>query len=128
MIGLDTNVLVRYLMRDDEAAYQLARSLIENSDVIIDGAVLLETEWVLRSRYALGKSQIVTIFDGLLTASDIGFDNEAALEAAMHLWVNSAADFADCLFVARYVAGGCTAVATFDRKAAKLPHTMLLFT
>ena len=126
MIGLDTNVLIRYLVRDDEAAYQIAQDLISNSDVMIDSSVLLETEWVLRSRYKLGKGQIVGVFDWLLTASEISFDNEAALEIAMHLWTNSVADFADCLFVARYMEGGCTAVATFDRKAGKLPHTVLL--
>jgi predicted nucleic-acid-binding protein len=119
-------VLVRYLVRDDEAAYRVAHDLINNRDVLIDGPVLLETEWVLRSGYKLGKIQIASIFDGLLAASEIRFDNETALEIAMHLWKNSAADFADCLFVARYVEAGCTVVATFDRKAGKLPRTLLL--
>ena len=93
---------------------------------MLDCSVLFETEWVLRSSYKLSKGEIAAVFDGLLSAREISFDNEAALEIAVHLWKNSAADFADCLFVARYVQAGCTTVATFDRKASTLPRTTLL--
>jgi predicted nucleic-acid-binding protein len=126
VIGLDTNVLVRYLVRDDEPQHQVAKELIRTGSVMLDSSVLLETEWVLRGRYKLKKGQIVSAFDLLLSTSGISFDNETVIEIALHLWKNSAADFADCLFVARYMQGGCEVVATLDRKASLLPGTRLL--
>jgi predicted nucleic-acid-binding protein len=126
VIGVDTNVLVRYLIRDDEAQHQVAKELILKGNVMLDSSVLLETEWVLRGRYKLKKGQIVTVFDLLLSTSGISFDNETAIEIALHLWKHSVADFADCLLGARYMQGGCEAVVTFDRKASLLPGTRLL--
>lgn len=60
MLGIDTNVLVRFLVRDDLAQFEKARQLIEQEvsagkQVVINQLVLLETEWVLRSRYSLRK-------------------------------------------------------------------------
>ena len=71
MIGLDTNVLVRFLVRDDEMQFARARRLLQRETgkgepVLINLLVLLETEWVLRSRYALSKSEIVGACSGLL--------------------------------------------------------------
>lgn len=133
MIGLDTNVLIRYLTRDDESAFQLANDLIRSAElsgdsVVIGLAVLLETEWVLRSSYKLKKDRILAIFDGLLGRIDVRFDDEAVFETALRDWKNSSADFADAVIVAAYLQHGCTAIATFDRKASALPGTTLLHT
>jgi len=62
MLGVDTNVLVRYLIRDDQSQYEKARRLIEREvskgePVLVSMLVLLETEWVLRSRYELAKGR-----------------------------------------------------------------------
>ena len=70
MIGLDTNVLVRFLVRDDEAQFERARRLIRRAagtgePVLIGLLVMLETEWVLRSRYNLPKTEILAAFSGL---------------------------------------------------------------
>src|ERR1700753_1218572 len=125
MIGIDTNVLVRYLVRDDEAQYERARRRIEREadaeGVLISLLVILETEWVLRSRYQFHKADIIGAFSALLEASDITLEDEATLEESLYQWKDSNADFADCLISARHRRLGCTGTATFDTKALKLP-------
>jgi predicted nucleic-acid-binding protein len=126
MLGLDTNVLVRFLVRDDEAQFETARKLIERElaagrRVFVSQLVLLETEWVLRSRYSLPKSLILEAISGLLAAVDVRFEDEQAIEEALFIWKDASADFADCLIGARNRRLGCRATATFDLKASKLP-------
>jgi predicted nucleic-acid-binding protein len=126
MIGLDTNVLVRFLVRDDEAQYEKARRLIRREvnsgrQVFVSLLVLLETEWVLRSRYGAGKSELLAVVSGLLDAGDLEVEDEASVEEALYHWKDSAAGFTDCLIGARNRRIGCTATATFDAKAARLP-------
>jgi predicted nucleic-acid-binding protein len=126
MLGIDPNVLVRFLVRDDEAQFEKARKLIKREvaaerRVFISLLVLLETEWVLRSRYSLPKSLIIAAISGLLDASDVRFEDEAAIEEALFIWRDATADFADCLIGAKNRRLGCRATATFDVKASKLP-------
>ena len=126
MIGLDTNVLVRFLVRDDEYQFERARKLIrrqaqDGQPVRVSLLVLLETEWVLRSRYKLSKAEILMTFSELLSAVDMSFEDEPSIEAALFVWKDSFAQFADCLIGARHRALGCTATATFDVDALKLP-------
>jgi predicted nucleic-acid-binding protein len=125
MLGVDTNVLVRYLIRDDQLQYEKARRLIDREvakgePVLVSLLVLLETEWVLRSRYELAKTDLVTAFSALLDTSDLAFEDEPSVENAVYSWKNSAADFADCLIEARNRRLGCRATATFDGRALKL--------
>jgi predicted nucleic-acid-binding protein len=126
MLGIDTNVLVRFLVRDDEAQFDKARKLIKREiaagrRVCVSQLVLLETEWVLRSRYALPRIEIIAAISGLLDATDLQFEDEPAIEEALFAWKDSAADFADCLIGARNRRLGCRVTATFDVKASKLP-------
>ena len=125
MLGLDTNVLVRYLVRDDQRQFGKARRLIKreadrNEPVLVSLLVFLETEWVLRSRYELSKPEILSAFSTLLDAADLVFEDEPSIEHALYSWKDSAADFADCLIQARHRQLGCAATATFDAKALKL--------
>ena len=126
MLGIDTNVLIRFLVRDDEAQFEKARKLIKRevaagSGVLVNQLVLLETEWVLRSRYSLPKNLVIQAISGLLDASDVRFEDEPAIEEALFIWKDSAADFADCLIGAKNRRLGCRATATFDMRASKLP-------
>lgn len=126
MIGLDTNVLVRFLVRDDEQQFDRAQRLIRReaqagTPVLVSHLVLLETEWVLRSRYKLGKAVILDAFSDLMSAVDMSFEDEHAIEEALFIWKNSSAQFADCLIGTRYGTLGCSATATFDSDAGKLP-------
>jgi predicted nucleic-acid-binding protein len=125
MLGLDTNVLVRYLVRDDQPQFEKARKLIKresdrSTPVLVSLLVLLETEWVLRSRYELSKSEILAAFSALLDAADLTFEDEPSVEQALYTWNESAADFTDCLIEARNRRLGCAATATFDARAMKL--------
>jgi len=126
MLGLDTNVLVRFLVQDDQAQFERAQKIIGRESrigggVLIGLLVLLETEWVLRSRYSLSKAEILAAFSGLLGSTELRFEDEHSIESALFVWKDSAADFADCLIGARHRALGCRATASFDAKAAKLP-------
>jgi predicted nucleic-acid-binding protein len=96
------------------------REANKSTPILVSLLVLLETEWVLRSRYELAKAEILTTFSTLLDAADLTFEDEPSVESALYSWKDSAADFADCLIEARNRRLGCEATATFDGKALKL--------
>ena len=114
-----------FLTRDDQPQYAKARRMIDRQvakgePVLVSLLVLLETEWVLRSRYEMAKAGIVTAFSALLDTADLTFEDEPSVETAVYSWKDSAADFADCLIEARNRRLGCRATATFDVRALKL--------
>lgn len=126
MLGIDTNVLVRFLVQDDELQFEKVRKLIKREvaagrKVYINHLVLMETEWVLRSRYTVSKDQIIAAISGLLEAIDVQFEDEPVIEEALFNWKEATADFADCLIGAKNRRMGCTTTATFDSKASKIP-------
>ena len=126
MLGIDTNVLVRFLVRDDETQFEKARRLIKREvgaeeDIFVSLLVLMEAEWVLRSRYGLQKTEIMEALSGLLDAAEVRFEDEPAIEETLFIWKDSAADFADCLIGVHNRRLGCRATATFDARAVKLP-------
>lgn len=125
MLGLDTNVLIRYLVRDDQQPFEKARRLIKREadkgkPALVSLLISLETEWVLRSRYELSKPEILSAFSTLLDVADLAFEDEPSVENALYSWKDSVAEFADCLIEARNRRSGCQATATFDTKALKL--------
>lgn len=126
MLGLDTNVLVRFLVKDDPEQYSRARRLIRDEvrgggTVFLSLLVLLETEWVLRSRYGYSKDNIMEAIVGMLESADLAIEDETSVEQALMSWRDSRAEFADCLIGARHRNLGCRATATFDARAASLP-------
>ena len=131
MFGLDTNVLVRFLLRDDPQQAECAKRVIDEAlaagePVAVALLAILETEWVLRSRAKLEKKTVITTFRMLLESRDLRIEHEESLEEALYLYENNSADFADCLMATRYKRTGCTAMLTFDRKAATMPGVVLL--
>jgi predicted nucleic-acid-binding protein len=125
MLGIDTNVLVRFLVRDNEVQFEKARKLIKREvtagrRVFVNQLVLMETEWVLRSRYIVPKNQIIAAMSALLDTADVQFEDEPAIEEALFIWKDTTADFADCLIGAKNRRLGCRATASFDLKASKL--------
>ena len=126
MLAIDTNVLVRFLVRDDEVQFDKACRLIKREGaagrpIFISLLILLETEWVLRSRYGLSKKRMLVALSGLLDTDDVFLENEPVVEEALFLWKDATADFADCLIGAQHRRLGCRATASFDAKALKLP-------
>jgi predicted nucleic-acid-binding protein len=129
MLGLDTNVVIRLIVTDDAEQTRRARRLVEQAlgrdePVLISLLVLLESEWVLRSRYGFGREALMGIFRALLEARELLFEDEPALEEALFHWKDSACGFSDCLIAAHNRQLGCRATATFDGKAARLPGTV----
>jgi predicted nucleic-acid-binding protein len=131
MIGLDTNVLVRLVTRDDRTQYAKVRSLIESSasrrqPFYVNQIVLAETVWVLQRLYRYGKTDLTKFLNQLLANASLLIEGEPEIEAALYLYRNSSADFADCLIVAKNSAAGCDLTATFDDAAGELPAAKLL--
>ena len=126
MLGIDTNVLVRLLVADDALQTRRARALIERAldrddPVLVSLPVIIETEWVLRSRYGFDKPAILRSLRGLLAARELAFEDEPALEEALYRWNEGTAGFVDCLIAAHNRRLGCSATATFDAAAARIP-------
>src|SRR5438046_9297587 len=101
MLGIDTNVLVRFLVRDDPEQFERARRLIRRElgggeTVLISILVLLETEWVLRSRYNVAKTEIVAALSVLLDALELELEDEPYVAEAAVIWLESATEFAAC--------------------------------
>lgn len=131
VLGLDTNVLVRFLLNDDEKQSEIARdrikmAVVSGTPLRISLLTILETEWVLRSYGKCDKEAILETMKCLLESRDVQIEQEETLEQALYYYRNYTADFADCLMVSRYQRAGCEAMLTFDEKAAKLPGSELL--
>jgi predicted nucleic-acid-binding protein len=122
---------MRLLVSDDAEQTRRARKLIEEAldgeeSVLVSLLVLIESEWVLRSRYEFKRDAILGIFRALLEARELSFEDEPAIEEALFHWKDSACGFADCLITAHNRQLGCRATATFDAKAARLPGALPL--
>ncbi len=132
MAALDTNVLVRWLTNDEAdqcaAVEKLLRAtLAEGERLFVPITVLLETEWVLRSRYRFDRQSITKAMDALLSVSELELQNEMPLEVALWLFKREeTADFADCLHVSLASDAAKDPLLTFDRRAAKLKGAQLL--
>ena len=131
MAGLDTNVLVRWLVDDDprqadRVGALLAAARANAQTVFVSTTVVLELEWVLRSRYRFEKAQVLAAFTALLETEELEFETEAAVERALHLYRENLAEFADCLHAGLCGAAGRSPLLTFDRGAARLGNVELL--
>ena len=125
MPALDTNVLVRYLVKDDSGQLAAARRLIaqciaEGRTLFVPVTVALELEWVLRASYGLAKAESIETLSRLFSAIELSFESEAALEVALQLYRTGSADFADCLHIALAAQAGELPLWTFDKRAARI--------
>lgn len=122
MIGLDTNVLARYYVDDEDSEAQkqqlAAKALIESGKALKVGkTVMLEFEWVLRGYYQFTADEIIQVFRHLLGQSHIDIENRSDVERAIS-GLEDGLDFADALHHANYQ--DCEAMASFDdRKFAR---------
>lgn len=130
--AIDTNVVVRLLVRDDEKHDLAAKRLVQQAasagePILIVLMAILETEWVLRSHYQLDKASIAQAFAQLLEGQDVVIENAVTLEEALCVWaLNPSADFSDCLLAARAAHLGAAQFLTFDVRASELPGAALL--
>lgn len=130
MIGLDTNVLVRYIMQDDARQSARATKLIESLDADQPGFVglvsVIELYWVLTSCYHLSRDQVGKALDALLRSRQIVVDRADEVLRAVKIFASGKADFADCLITRIAAASGCEQTWTFDIDAAKHAGMTLL--
>ena len=120
MIGLDTNILVRYFVSDDPSQFRQAEDFIRRSinrgiPLYVDDVVLCELVWVLRSSYKLGREMIASIVEDVLKNNRFSFDNVELLLTALDDYVAGRGDFADYVIGRRDERAGCEVTATFDR-------------
>lgn len=131
MAALDTNVLVRFLVRDDAEQLAAARKLIgryvsEGDALRIPISVSLELEWVLRSNFGFDKRTVLQALSGLLSAAELSFQSERALELALERYSQSSAEYSDCLHTALALVDGEQPLWTFDKAASKLEGARLV--
>lgn len=120
MIALDTNVLVRFLVEDDEAQSAAAAALIEETlsreeGLFVSDIVMCETVWVLGTSYHVRKPEIAAILRDLLRAKQLVFASPDSLSRALAAYASGRGDFSDFLIREHARAAGCDTVATFDR-------------
>jgi len=130
MIGLDTNVLVRYIMQDDVKQSPLATRLIESRSVESRGFVplvsVVELFWVMSSAYELDRGQLIAALEGLLRTKELVVERAEIVWKALRIFQTANVDFADCLIERSAAAAGCEKTMTFDRGAAKSAGMTLL--
>lgn len=122
MIAIDTNVLVRVLIDEPSETAQItaARALVASAqNVFVSQVVLVETVWVLESAYQMPKAEVLKALDHLVANAAFSLDEEARCSAAVRLFQQSNADFADCLILTTCRARGLE-LHTFDKRLSKL--------
>lgn len=118
MIGLDTNVLVRYLTQDDDHQWQQASALIQqNQPCFIAHIVLCELVWVLRgANYGFRKDDITNALEAMLHSAAFEFESRSTVDQALQRYKQGKADFSDYLIGAISRQSGCVETASFDVK------------
>jgi len=123
VIGLDTNVLARYVMQDDPRQSPRATRLIESLSTEAPGFVpvvtLVELVWVLSGSYGLSRAQVATVLETLLRSRELVIDRAELVSQALSRFGSAGLDFADALIERTAAAAGCEATMTFDNAAAK---------
>ena len=126
MIGLDTNVIVRYLAQDDLRQAAAATRLIEGSLTaesrgFVSIVTLVEVVWVMSSNYRAARAAVADVVEGLLTAPQLAIERADVIWRALRAFRDSRADFSDTLIVELGRDAGCSKTVTFDRQAAAHP-------
>ncbi len=131
MIGIDTNVILRFILADDPIQYELSKRLIRSRSLeapaYVSLLVFAEACWVLRSRYGYENAVIAETFRELLAAEELVFEDEDFLEGLLTNERAYGGDIADYVIAHLAARAGCLKTVTFDREAARrIPGMELL--
>lgn len=130
MIGLDTNVLVRYLTQDDPVqsakAVRILDALSPTNPGYMSLVVVVELAWVLKLSYAFTKGELITVMDNLLRSKELIVERAGVVSSALRLFAHSRAGFSDCIIVRCHESAECEYTLTFDRTATDLKGMRLL--
>lgn len=133
MIGIDTNVLVRYITQDDEHQATIATEFIENycssgNKIFINHIVICELVWVLKKCYKILKPETINIIEYILKISQFSIENPQVIWQALSDYKKGPADFADYVVGRTNKFHNCDETVTFDQKAGKSKEFALLST
>ncbi|MDQ6784468.1 MAG: type II toxin-antitoxin system VapC family toxin [Actinomycetota bacterium] len=129
MIGLDTNVVVRYLVQDEPdqsaAASTVIDALSEKAPGFLSLVTVVELHWVLRRAYKISTARCAALVEGLLNARELRVDQDSIVRAAL-TESRDGIDFADAVIAELGRVSGCEHTVTFDRRAAQSDEMRLL--
>ena len=123
MIGIDTNVLVRYLTKDEEIQTAKVIKLIDeyaNESIFINNIVICELVWVLERGYKYSKDQVVIVLKSILTTVGFCFEDHQILWMSVMEYAQSTVGFADILIGQFNAQNNCSQTFTFDKRASGL--------
>jgi len=125
MIGLDTNLLVRYLAQDDpvqspKATEIIEQRLTEENPGFVSIVAMVETVWVLDRAYGLPAREIAATIERMLQTDVLRVENEQEVFSAMIALREGQGSFSDAIISALGTRAGCSFTLTFDRKALRL--------
>ncbi|MCY3914100.1 MAG: type II toxin-antitoxin system VapC family toxin [Chloroflexi bacterium] len=130
MIAIDTNVLVRYVVRDDAAQAEAARELLDDLTLERPGficrEVLVEIVWVLERAYGFARGETAAVVEGLVSTASLVVEDADAVARAAARYGAGGPDFADRLILAAAERNGARRLYTFDRRLARLEGAALL--
>jgi predicted nucleic-acid-binding protein len=131
MIGLDTNILVRYLTHDDpvqspKATEIFERRLTPRNPGFVSLVAMVETVWVLDRAYGLTAREIANAVERMLQVEVLVIEHEQQVFSAMIAMKQGQGSFADALIAELGARAGCTRTLTFDQKATRLPGFQLV--
>jgi predicted nucleic-acid-binding protein len=130
MIGLDTNIVLRYLLQDDPVQTPKVTRLIERLSPencgFISIPTVLEIVWVLRSLFKYTSTQIAAQIEQLLAVDTFEVQNEQQVFEAAFALKRGLGEFEDALIAALSAWAGCSETDTFDRRTSRLTHFRVL--
>jgi len=131
LIGIDTNVLVRYITQDDELQSGLATEFIESycssgKKIFVNHLVICELVWVLKKCYKLSKPKTINVIEHILQISQFSIENVQVIWQALTDYKRGPADFADYVVGRTNIYNKCEKTVTFDKKAGRSKGFSLL--
>jgi predicted nucleic-acid-binding protein len=128
MIGLDTNVLLRWLIPDRDGKLGSSEAeiervskifLVDGAEFFINSVVIAETAWMLEKKLKLARTDVSQVVNRLLHAENIAVGNDAEVRTAQSVFEQSRANLADCVIAQLNLTARCSHTLTFDREAAR---------
>jgi predicted nucleic-acid-binding protein len=131
MIGVDTNVLLRFALQDDAKQSRAALAFLEDvvraeEPAMISPVALVEFVWTLMRRYRFVKDDVIELLDALAESGRVVYSDDALISSCVDQWRHGEADLPDYLIAALNLQAGARTTLTFDKRAALEPGFTLL--
>jgi Predicted nucleic-acid-binding protein, contains PIN domain len=125
VLGVDTNILVRFVTRDDPVQFQQASALLSKAGedgLFANPVVLVELHWVLSKVYRMPKADILAVLEGLLESRELVVDQRDLVAQALNVAKRMGVDFSDVVIALLNQQSGCISTVTFDKPALRMPQ------